>query len=87
MARFEKFQREYSDYKRYRSRVVQGNNQVSRESRFTTGFLQRLLDEQTALDIQQSTQEDEDMYFDREMIRGDLEKHAQVKAEAEGIFS
>jgi hypothetical protein len=27
------------------------------------------------------------MYFDREMIRGDLEKHAQVKAEAEGIFS
>lgn len=87
MARFEKFQREYSDYKRYRSRLVQGNNQVSRESRFTTGFLQRLLDEQTALDIQQSTQDDEDMYFDRMMIQADLEKHAQVKAEAEGIFS
>ena len=87
MARFEKFQREYSDYKRYRSRLVQGNNQVSRESRFTTGFLQRLLDEQTALDIQQSTQDDEDMYFDRVMIQADLEKHAQVKAEAEAIFS
>jgi hypothetical protein len=27
------------------------------------------------------------MYFDREMICGDLEKHAQVKVEAEGIFS
>jgi len=27
------------------------------------------------------------MYFDRVMIQIDLEKHAQVKAEAEGIFS
>jgi hypothetical protein len=44
------------------------------------------LDEQTALGIQQSTQDDEDMYFDRVMIQADLEKHAQVKAEAEGIF-
>jgi len=39
VARFEKFQREYSDYKRYRQRVLSGTNQVSREARFTTAFL------------------------------------------------
>jgi hypothetical protein len=35
VARFEKFQREYSDYKRYRQRVLSGIGQISRETRFT----------------------------------------------------
>ena len=87
VARFEKFQREYSDYKRYRQRVLSGTNQVSREPRFTTAFLQRLLDEQTVLDIQQSVQDDEDLYFDKELILADLNKHAGVKTEANTIFS
>ena len=45
------------------------------------------MDEQTILDIQQSVQDDEDLYFDRELIKADLERHAGVKTEAETVFN
>ena len=50
VARFEKFQREYTDYKRYRSRVLKRTDEqvqkiITVETRFTAQFLRKLIED------------------------------------------
>jgi hypothetical protein len=92
VARFEKFNREYSDYKRYRTRLIKSKGQqysVSAllDQRFTTAFIHKLIEEQGKLQIEGGdSQEDEDS-FDREMLEGDLTRFTQLHKEAEGVFA
>lgn len=48
VARFEKFQREYSDYKRYRERILKSTTTTAAivETRFTCQFVKKLIEEQ-----------------------------------------
>jgi len=88
VARFDKFNREYSDYKRYRARLLKSKGQqysVSAllDQRFTTAFIHKLIEEQGKLQI--DSQDDEDG-FDREMLEGDLTRYGQLHKEAEAVF-
>lgn len=88
VARFDKFNREYSDYKRYRTRLLKSKGQqysVSAllDQRFTTAFIHKLIEEQSKLQI--DSQDDEDG-FDREILEGDLTRYGQLHKEAEAVF-
>jgi hypothetical protein len=86
VARFQKFQREYSDYKRYRQQMQkrlseEGGpmNPALVNTRFTSQFARRLIEEYGKLRISHALppagevkEEDEDLYFNKEMLEQDL---------------
>lgn len=93
VARFEKFNREYSDYKRYRARLIkskglQYSTSTLLDQRFTTHFIQKLIDEQHALQIDaDNNQDNDDEAFDKDMLEGDLTRFDTLKKEAETVFA
>lgn len=50
--KFEKFRRECSDYKKFRSRIKTIDKNDSSDTAFTLKFVKRLLDDSEALEIQ-----------------------------------
>lgn len=60
------------------------------ETRFTCQFVKKLIDDQTKLRIEQSKPlegEDDDLYFDKEMLEGDLKELERWRTESEAVFS
>ena len=61
VARFEKFNREYSDYKRFRDRVKKQKLQSIAgvaDVRFTVGFIRKLIEESKRLEIEREEEFD-----------------------------
>ena len=63
VSKFERFNRDYSDYKRFRDRIKkQGFNLKpgALDSRFTTNFIRKLIEESNNLSLSKESAEDFD---------------------------
>lgn len=92
LVKFDKFQREYSDYKRFRERVskrMPGTPPLL-DARFTCNYVRRLLDDSDRLRIEQTVShidtEEAHQYFNRGMLIGDLKLYEQWREEAETVL-
>ena len=84
--RFEKFNREYSDYKRFRERIRKEGYSLSQgilDVRFTGQFIKKLIEEAHSLQVNK----DHDDMFDESMLEGDLKVFEEWKESAEQLLT
>ena len=85
VSKFERFNRDYSDYKRFRDRIrKQGINLKpgTLDSRFTTSFIKRLIEESKNLCLSKDSTED----FDENLLIEDLKTYEEWKQNASDLL-
>lgn len=84
--RFEKFNREYNDYKRFRERIIKDGYSLSSgilDIRFTSSFIKKVLEESKNLAVYQSN----DGMFDEKLLETDLKVFEEWKEKAENLVA
>lgn len=82
--RFEKFNREYNDYKRFRERIMRDGYSLSSgilDIRFTSGFIKKIIEESKSLAVQK----DHNEMFDEKLLETDLKVFEEWRERAEEV--